>query len=55
MTALRAESTAPDTTTFLTAEAGVVQTDGRLSDGSNASVTATAGKATRSSSTPGPR
>jgi len=52
VTALRAESTAPDTTTFLTAEAGTVQTDGRLSDGSNAAVTATAGKATRTSDDP---
>ena len=52
VTALKVESTAPDTTTFLTAEAGSVQADARLSDGSSASVVATAAKATRTGSDP---
>lgn len=46
-TALRVESSAPDLT-VLSAEAGTISADGKSSDGSTASVEATAGRATRS-------
>lgn len=50
--ALRAESTAPGSTTFLTAQAAEAYADGRLSDGSTSAVTVSAGRATRTDVAP---